>query len=213
MWASGQNIGLKIKRSGVRFSLPVMFISAMQSFHSTLPQPTQQWWDEKATLYRLASIPAAKCTNVEFSPKKIRLWNSVFKLWGVNCTARWTHGDIRTIYISIYININSYSASHDNWCTATLWNRIMTAQCEGMGEVGSARYEPALLPPCPSIRVLSYSNCQEIHSPSRRAWQCKCSYLHIPIMFMRKQTTLPTSINVTGIESPCVRSSEVICVK
>ena len=59
---------------------------------------------------------------------------------------------------------NSYSASRDSWCTATLWNRIMTAQCEGMGEVGSVRYEPALLPPCPSIRVLSYSNCQEIHS-------------------------------------------------
>ena len=55
--------------------------------------------------------------------------------------------------------VNSYSASNGNWCTATLWNRIMTAQCEGMGEVGSARYEPALLPPCPSIRVLSYSNC------------------------------------------------------
>ena len=62
------------------------------------------------------------------------------------------------------VNINSHSASHNNWCTATLWNRTMTAQCEGMGEVGSARYEPALLPPCPSIRVLSYSNCQEIHS-------------------------------------------------
>ena len=29
---------------------------------------------------------------------------------------------------------------------------------EGMGDVGSARYEPALLPPCPTIRVLSYSN-------------------------------------------------------
>ena len=55
---------------------------------------------------------------------------------------------------------NSYSASHSNWCTATLWNRIMTVQCEGMGEVGSARYEPALLPPCPSIRALSYRNCQ-----------------------------------------------------
>ena len=55
---------------------------------------------------------------------------------------------------------NSYSASHNNWCTATLWNRIMTAQCEGMGEVGSVRYEPALLPPCPSIRALCYSNCQ-----------------------------------------------------
>ena len=36
----------------------------------------------------------------------------------------------------------------------------MTAQCEGMGEVGSARYEPALLPPCPSLRLLSNSNCQ-----------------------------------------------------
>ena len=59
---------------------------------------------------------------------------------------------------------DSYSASHNNWCSATLWNRIMTAQCEGMGEVGSARYEPALLPPCPNIRVLGYSNCQEIHS-------------------------------------------------
>ena len=32
------------------------------------------------------------------------------------------------------------------------------AQWEGMGNVGSARYEPALLPPCPTIRVLSYSN-------------------------------------------------------
>ena len=32
------------------------------------------------------------------------------------------------------------------------------AQWEGVGDVGSARYEPALLPPCPTIRVLSYSN-------------------------------------------------------
>ena len=32
------------------------------------------------------------------------------------------------------------------------------AQWEGMGDVGSARYKPALLPPCPTIRVLSYSN-------------------------------------------------------
>ena len=70
--------------------------------------------------------------------------------------------------------LNSYSASHNSWCTVTLWNRIMTAQCEGMGEVGSARYEPALLSPCPSIRVLSYSNCQRSTHSSRRAWQCKC---------------------------------------
>ena len=32
------------------------------------------------------------------------------------------------------------------------------AQWEGMGDVGSTRYEPALFPPCPTIRVLSYSN-------------------------------------------------------
>ena len=41
-----------------------------------------------------------------------------------------------------------------------LLNRVITVQCEGMGEVGSARYEPALLPPCPGIRALCYSNCQ-----------------------------------------------------
>ena len=32
------------------------------------------------------------------------------------------------------------------------------AQWEGMGDVGSARYELALLPLCRTIRVLSYSN-------------------------------------------------------
>ena len=39
----------------------------------------------------------------------------------------------------------------------TLKVLVMTidAQWEGMGDIGSARYEPALLPPCPSIRVLS----------------------------------------------------------
>ena len=40
--------------------------------------------------------------------------------------------------------VNSYSASHDNWCTETLSNRVITAQWEGMGDVGAARYEPAL---------------------------------------------------------------------
>ena len=64
------------------------------------------------------------------------------------------HRQDKNIYL---LAVNSYSASHDNWCTATLWNRVMTAQCEGMGEVGSARYEPALLPPCPSIRALCYA--------------------------------------------------------
>ena len=37
------------------------------------------------------------------------------------------------------------------------------AQWEGMGDVGSARYEPALLPPCPTIKVLRYSNHHNYH--------------------------------------------------
>ena len=42
----------------------------------------------------------------------------------------------------------------------TLKVLVMTidARWEGIGDVGSARYEPTLLPPCPTIRVLSYSN-------------------------------------------------------
>ena len=42
----------------------------------------------------------------------------------------------------------------------TLKVLVMTtdAQWEGMGDVGPARYEQALLPPCPTNRALSYSN-------------------------------------------------------
>ena len=42
--------------------------------------------------------------------------------------------------------------------TLTVLVATIDAQWEGMGDVGLARYEPALLPPCPTIRVLSYSN-------------------------------------------------------
>ena len=45
-------------------------------------------------------------------------------------------------------------------CILTLTVLVSTidAQWEGMGDVGAARYEPALLPPCPTIRVLRCSN-------------------------------------------------------
>ena len=42
--------------------------------------------------------------------------------------------------------------------TLTVLVATIDAQWEGMGDVGSARYEQTLLPPCPTIRVLSYSN-------------------------------------------------------
>ena len=70
---------------------------------------------------------------------------------------------VQSMYIHHSDIITCYSASHDNWCTGALLNRLITAQWEGMGDVGSARYEPALLPPCPTIRVLSYSNLSKIH--------------------------------------------------
>ena len=37
--------------------------------------------------------------------------------------------------------------------TLTLLVMTIDAVWEGMGDVGSERYEPALLPPCPTIRV------------------------------------------------------------
>ena len=42
-------------------------------------------------------------------------------------------------------------------CCLTLTVLVTTidAQWEEMGDVGSAWYEPALLPPCPTIRVTS----------------------------------------------------------
>ena len=54
----------------------------------------------------------------------------------------------------------SWYCCHSKSTTLTLKVLVATidAQWEEMGDVGSARYEPALLPSCPTIRVLSYSN-------------------------------------------------------
>ena len=48
--------------------------------------------------------------------------------------------------------------STTNLLTLKVLVTTIDAQWDGMGDVRSARYEPALLPPCPTIRVLSYSN-------------------------------------------------------
>ena len=57
-----------------------------------------------------------------------------------------THAHVRTDNKSIF------------FLTLKVLVATIDAQWEGMGDAGSARYEPALLPPCPTIRVLSYSN-------------------------------------------------------
>ena len=60
----------------------------------------------------------------------------------------------RKIKVSIQIGVYGSTTSR---LTLTVLVTTIDAQWEGMGDVGSARYEPALLPPCPTIRVLSYS--------------------------------------------------------
>ena len=45
-----------------------------------------------------------------------------------------------------------------NWSTLKVLVATIDVQWEGLEDVGSVRYEPALHPPCPTIRVLSYSN-------------------------------------------------------
>ena len=64
------------------------------------------------------------------------------------------------MHLLIKLGIKTMSDALQLYMTLTL--RVLVAtideQWEGMGDVGSARYEPALLPPCPTIRVLSYSN-------------------------------------------------------
>ena len=54
--------------------------------------------------------------------------------------------------------LNDVLAKISEILTLTVLVATIDAQWEVMGDVGSARYEPALLPPCPTIRVLSYSN-------------------------------------------------------
>ena len=65
-----------------------------------------------------------------------------------------------TIIFSKYWTVDWCQKHGWGWLGLTLKVLVATidAQWEGMGDVESVRYEPALLPPCPTIRVLSYSN-------------------------------------------------------
>ena len=68
----------------------------------------------------------------------------------------------KLIFLLLYIcnHITGRNIASFGRCVLALTVLVATidAQWEGMGDVGLARYEPALLPPCPTIRVLSYSN-------------------------------------------------------
>ena len=66
------------------------------------------------------------------------------------------------MYTSVYLFLHELGVGirikNFHQLTLTVLAATIDAQWEGMGDVGSARYEPALLTPCPTIRVLSYSN-------------------------------------------------------
>ena len=73
-------------------------------------------------------------------------------------------------YFSV-VRINSLSASHDNWCTGTTFKQGNHSTVGGDGDVGLARYEPALHPSSSTIWVLRCSNCRRSTHSSSRAWQ------------------------------------------
>ena len=68
------------------------------------------------------------------------------------------HTCIKQLLMHVCIYIVVILAYLKQLLTLKVLVTTIDAQWEGMGDVGSARYEPALLPPCPTIRVLSYSN-------------------------------------------------------
>ena len=83
------------------------------------------------------------------------------------CYDQYQHNNIvhNLCYISWRVSTGYYPCvpvhqNHTLLGQLTLKALVVTidAQWEGMGDVGSARYEPALLPPFPTIGVLSYSN-------------------------------------------------------
>ena len=76
----------------------------------------------------------------------------------------WTkYGNNYTSSMSFSFNaawsaIQEWTKAEEKILTLKVLIATTDAQWEGMGDVGSARYELALLPPCPTIRVLRYSN-------------------------------------------------------
>ena len=78
------------------------------------------------------------------------------------CTSMANTVELFIIMLSKYLNPTISMGISGPYIPQILTLKVLVvttdAQWEGMGDVGLARYEPALLPPCPTIRVLSYSN-------------------------------------------------------
>ena len=69
------------------------------------------------------------------------------------------HFYLQICFVRIFLPLTRTTCSHLTfYLSLTVLVATINAQWEGMGDVGSARYKPALLPPCPTTRVLGYSN-------------------------------------------------------
>ena len=87
----------------------------------------------------------------------LRVYNT--SVFGITQTAECsTKESLCTLHSSAFIHTVQSHFFQIYHLTLTVLVATIDAQWEGMGDVGSARYEPALLPPCLTIRVLSYSN-------------------------------------------------------
>ena len=75
------------------------------------------------------------------------------------------------------------------------------AQWEGMGDVGSAGYEPALLPPCPTIRVLATVSSKFLEIQHFKG-QCKTRNCVSPYMMLTSMMMIMTTV---VIHTKCVQ--------
>ena len=107
------------------------------------------WWLQMVSLIFLRGLCGYVWVNVPtLSPLRISFF------WGINYKAMANRS------LHQQHSIGALQCPYHNWCTGTPLNKMTTTQWEGVEDLGSARYELTLLPPCPTIRVLSYSNCQ-----------------------------------------------------
>ena len=93
------------------------------------------------------------------SSHKMALWIGVLLLKCAKWNIIWQVGLQWVIVIELGLHTETLTITcYSLFLTLTVLVTTIDAQWEGMGDARSARCEPALLPPCPTIRVLSYSN-------------------------------------------------------
>ena len=97
------------------------------------------------------------------SPPTVHLCDWIFDVSDTQGLRSFVKGSITAPFLaskhgSSQVFIQRVISTFKHNLTLTVLVATIDAQWEGVGDVGPSRYEPALLPPCPTIRVLSCSN-------------------------------------------------------